>query len=119
MLYNLPYSKSFIIRGIGYQADTLENNNLFNHEFKYNRYLLLRVGHSFQLSKPLVNNLGLKVSYKNRKIIIYSSDKNQTANFSNNIFLSRTPNTYTGRGIRIKKGLHRRKVGKKDKKGKV
>jgi ribosomal protein L6P/L9E len=118
LFFNNFYSKALIIRGIGYQADILENNN-FNHEFNYSNYLLLRTGHSFQLNKAFITNLGIKVSYKNRKIVIYSSNKNQMSNYLKNIFLTRKPSTYTGRGIRIKKLYCRRKVGKKDKKGKL
>jgi ribosomal protein L6P/L9E len=113
-----PFTKTFIIRGIGYQADIIEE--AFTSEFPFSRYLLLRIGHSFLIYKPIPNYIGVKVTKKDRKLVIYGSNKEQVANFSKSIFLLRVPSIYTGRGIRIKKGQHRRKLGKKDiRKGKV
>lgn len=114
-----PFTKTFVIRGIGFQADTIDNSNICD-EFPGSRYLLLRVGHSFLVYKNIPNYIGVKVSKKDRKIVIYGSNKELLSNFSKEVFKSRTPSVYTGRGIRIKKGLHRRKLGKKDiRKGKV
>jgi ribosomal protein L6P/L9E len=114
-----PFTKVFIIRGIGYQADIIEDV-LISPEFSHSRYLSLRVGHSFLIFKPIPNYVGVKVYKKERKLVIYGASKEQVANFSKVIFKLRTPSVYTGRGIRIKKGLHRRKLGKKDiRKGKV
>lgn len=114
-----PFTKVFIIRGIGYQADIIENVSI-SPEFSHNRYLSLRVGHSFLIFKPIPNYVGVKVHKKDRKLIVYGSNKEQVSNFSKVIFKLRMPSVYTGRGIRIKKGLHRRKLGKKDiRKGKV
>jgi len=114
-----PFTKVFIIRGIGYQADIIEDV-LVSPEFSHNRYLSLRVGHSFLIFKPIPDYVGVKVHKKDRKLIIYGTNKEQVANFSKVIFKLRTPSVYTGRGIRIKKGFHRRKLGKKDiRKGKV
>lgn len=117
-----PFTKTFIIRGIGYQADIVENRltGLEVNEFPYNRYLSLRVGHSYHLYIPVPDFVGIKVSHKDRKLTIYGANKEQVANFAKNIFKLRLPSVYTGRGIRIKKGMHRRKLGKKDiRKGKV
>jgi ribosomal protein L6P/L9E len=116
-----PFVKSFIIRGIGYQADIIENNSKDNkNEFFYERYLSLRVGHSFNLYKPVPNDVGVAVKHKNRKVVVYGYDKNKVSVFSNEIYQSRPPSVYTGRGIRKKGFSHIRKVGKKDgKKGKL
>lgn len=115
-----PFTKTFVIRGIGYQADVIENEQLTSVEFPYNRYLSLRVGHSFLVYKPIPNYIGVKVSHKDRKLVIYGANKEQVSNFAKVVFKLRPPSVYTGRGIRIKKGLHRRKLGKKDiRKGKA
>jgi ribosomal protein L6P/L9E len=115
-----PFVKTFVIRGIGYQADIIENDGTNQIEFPYVRYLSLRVGHSFHLYKPIPNYIGIKVSHKDRKLVIYGANKNQVSNFAKLIFNLRPPSVYTGRGIRIKRGIHRRKLGKKDiRKGKV
>lgn len=115
-----PFVKIFIIRGIGYQASVIENDVANLVEFPYNRYLSLRVGHSFLVYKPIPNYIGVKVSKKDRKLVIYGAVKEQVANFAKVIFKLRPPSVYTGRGIRIKKGMHRRKLGKKDiRKGKA
>lgn len=114
-----PFVKTFIIRGIGYQASIMENS-LASKEFPYSRYLSLRVGHSFNLYKPIPNYIGVKISHKDRKLVIYGSNKEQVSNYAKVIFKLRQPSVYTGRGIRVKKGFHRRKLGKKDiRKGKV
>lgn len=114
-----PFTKTFIIRGIGFQADII-NNFQASSEFPYNRYLLLRVGHSFLIYKSIPSYIGIKVSKKNRKVVVYGINKEQVANFAKKIFQLRPPSVYTGRGIRIKKGAHRRKLGKKDiRKGKI
>lgn len=113
-----PFTKTFIIRGIGYQADIIEE--MATSEFPFSRYLSLRIGHSFLIYKPVPNYIGIKIAKKDRKLIIYGSNKEQVANFSKAVFMLRTPSVYTGRGIRIKKGQHRRKLGKKDiRKGKA
>lgn len=116
-----PFIKVFVIRGIGYQVDVVENElNNDIEEFPYERYLSLRVGHSFHLYIPIPNYVGVKVSYKDRKLVVYGANKEYVANFAKAIFKMRPPSVYTGRGIRIKKGMHRRKLGKKDiRKGKV
>ena len=114
-----PFTKTFMIRGIGFQTDVIDNYANSN-EFPYSRYLLLRVGHSFLIYKSIPNYIGVKVSKKDRKLVIYGANKEQVSNFAKEIFKSRPPSIYTGRGIRIKKGSHRRKLGKKDiRKGKV
>lgn len=117
-----PFIKIFIIRGIGYQADIIENDLMDSavKEFPYDRYLSLRVGHSYNLYIPIPNYIGIKVSHKDRKLIIYGANKEKVANFAKKVWKLRLPSVYTGRGIRIKKAMHRRKLGKKDiRKGKV
>lgn len=120
-----PYLNVFIVKGIGYQAELVENNIItfnmnFKYEFKHERYLSLRIGHSYTIYLPIPEYLGVKILHKDRKIIIFGFDKNKVYNFSNYIYKLRPPSVYTGRGIRIKKKNHRRKLGKKDiKKGKL
>lgn len=119
-----PYINVLIVKGIGYQAELVENDikiPIINiKEFKHERYLSLRVGHSYIIYLPLPEYLGIKILHKDRKIIVFGFDKNKVCNFSNYIYKLRPPSVYTGRGIRIKKKNHRRKLGKKDiKKGKI
>jgi len=122
---SLIHSKSYIIRGIGYRVQVVDNNWLFNgnsneikqtvaNEFPQERYLLVRVGYSYTLCLPIPNFVGVLVSKKDRKLTIYSQSKVLTSVFSQAIFKLRSPSVYTGRGIRLKKFAHRRKVGKKD-----
>lgn len=124
LLYNqllgthAPFAKTFIIRGIGYQTGVVDN--IPSKEFPYTRYLILRVGHSFNLYKPIPNYIGVRISHKDRKLVVYGASKEQVSNYARVIFKLRPPSVYTGRGIRIKKGNHRRKLGKKDiRKGKA
>jgi ribosomal protein L6P/L9E len=114
-----PFYKVLIIKGIGYQADII-NCTSINNEFIFKKYLFLRVGHSFNLYKSVPNYIGVKVLHKDRKILVYGFNKNLVENFSNSLYKLRMPSVYTGRGIRIKKFNHIRKLGKKDiKKGKI
>jgi ribosomal protein L6P/L9E len=76
--------------------------------------LSLRVGHSFHLYIPIPNFIGVKITKKDRKLIIYGFFKSQVANFTRYIYSFRPPSVYTGRGIRYKKVSPRRKLGKKD-----
>jgi len=115
---NIPFTKVFMIRGIGYQADIVEVKEAA--DFPFARYLSLRLGHSSLICQPIPNHLGVKIAHKDRKITLYSNNKDQLSNFAMTIFKLRPPSVYTGRGVRIKKGIHRRKLGKKDiRKGKV
>lgn len=121
----LIYSKSYIIRGIGYRAQIIDNNWLLKgnsseikqastNEFPQERYLLVRVGYSYTLYLPISNLVGVLVSKKDRKLTIYSQNKALVSVFAQSIFKLRPPSVYTGRGIRLKKFAHRRKIGKKD-----
>lgn len=113
-----PFTKVFIIRGIGYQADVIEVPELL--DFPFSRYLSLRLGHSSLICQPIPNYIGVKIAHKERKLVLYAVNKDQLSNFAVKVFKFRPPSVYTGRGVRIKKGLHRRKLGKKDiRKGKV
>ena len=104
---NIPFVKVFIIRGIGYQVDIIEGP--LSKDFPFSRYLALRLGHSSLICKPVPNYIGIKIAHKDRKLVIYGSNKEQVSNFAIKIFKLRPPSVYTGRGVRIKKGLHRRK----------
>lgn len=122
----VPFVKVFILRGIGYQASIIENfftktiDRIERLDFPFNRYLLLRVGHSFCLYIPLPLYTGVLVKYKDRKVIIYGPYKDHTFNFASTIGNHRFPSVYTGRGIRSKGYPHIRKLGKKDiRKGRI
>jgi ribosomal protein L6P/L9E len=109
-----PYTAVLIIRGIGYRAILLENSQNGAPEFPYQSYLSVRVGHSFNVYKPIPNLIGIKVLKKDRKLVIYGSNKQQVSDYADLICNLKPPSVYTGRGIRIKKMIHRRKLGKKD-----
>jgi large subunit ribosomal protein L6 len=114
-----PFVKVLIIRGIGYRASIMENLEEFS-ELPFQKYLSVRVGHSFYLYKPIPDTIGLKILKKDRKLVLYSQDKELVGNFMQHVFNLRPPSVYTGRGIRIKKKVHLRKLGKKDvKKGRA
>lgn len=114
-----PFVKSFLIKGMGYQAEIIENTADIK-EFPYNRYLSLRVGHSYNIYKPVPNDIGINIGNKGRKIVVFGFDKDRVSTFSKSIYKCRVPGIYTGDGVRIKGFKHLRKIGKKDgKKGKV
>jgi ribosomal protein L6P/L9E len=119
------FTKSFIIRGIGYRAQVVSNNWLHkansnelkqvaSHEFPSSRYLVARVGYSSLVWLPIPNHLGVVISKKDRKMVLYSVDRSVVSVFARSVYNLRPPSVYTGRGIRVKKFSHRRKVGKKD-----
>lgn len=111
-----PYKQTFIIRGIGYRANLIENDlvNTISKEFPYSRYLLVRAGHSAVAFHAIPDYIGIKTIKKDRKLTIYGPSKSQVFAFAQVIYNLRPPSVYTGRGIRYKKGVHRRKAGKKD-----
>jgi ribosomal protein L6P/L9E len=114
-----PFVKSFLIKGMGYQAEVVESADN-TKEFPYVRYLSLRVGHSFNIYRPIPDDVGVNISNRGRKIIIFGLNKTMISTFAKNVYAHRKPGVYTGDGIRIKGYKHRRKVGKKDgKKGKL
>lgn len=93
----------------------LQNQNTFSDlEFAYQKYLSVRVGYSYNLYIPVPDFIGVKISKKDRKLVIYGPHKQFIADFSSFIYNLRPPSVYTGRGIRFKKIIHRRKLGKKD-----
>lgn len=98
-----PYTKTFIIRGIGYRAAYIENLISDDQEFPFRCYLSIRVGHSFNLYMPIPELIGVKIIKRDRKLIIYGANKKQVNDYVNYVYKLRPPSVYTGRGIRIKK----------------
>ena len=119
-----------IIRGIGYRAflvvndfsrneNAEEQNHLF-YEFPYNRYLIIRAGHTDDMYQALPSILFVKISKKDRKLVIFSRSLLCVKQLSKYVIKYRLPSVYTGRGVRSKGIKHIRKAGKKDKqKGKA
>lgn len=89
-------------------------SNIYGKEFPYQRYILIRAGHSVPSYIPIPNGLGVRVSKKDRKLSLYGSSVDQVSVFARSIFMLRPPSVYTGRGIRLKGLKPRRKLGKKD-----
>jgi len=90
------------------------------NEFPEKRYLIVRVGYSYMTYLPIPDFVGILVSKKDRKLVVYSQSKSLASVFAQSVFNLRKPSVYTGRGIRLKKFSHRRKIGKKDvRKGRV
>jgi ribosomal protein L6P/L9E len=115
-----PYVKSFLIKGMGYNVELVENIGGSKQEFPYLRYISMRLGHSYNIYKPIPDQIGVIVGNKGRKLVIFGFDKNKVSTFANQIYKNRVPGIYTGDGVRIKGFSHIRKIGKKDgKKGKV
>ncbi len=117
------FAKIMIIRGIGYRAYYIVNDNYSNtidNEFSYSKYLLIRAGHTSDLYVGLPNNIHIKISKKDRKLVVFGPSKGLVSLIHNNIINYRKPSVYTGRGIRTKGNKPMRKAGKKDKqKGKA
>ncbi len=118
-----PYSRSLIIRGIGYRlypvvCATSPNNQLSGRvAYAYGRYIYLRAGHSFSTYCGIPNSLGLKASKKERKMVIYGFSDADVGTFADRLFYYRPPNAFTGRGIRFKRARYKRKPGKRAQKG--
>jgi hypothetical protein len=69
---------------------------------------------------PVPVNFSLKVSKKDRKLVLVAGHKSNLGCFVNRIIKYRSPSIYTGRGVRTKHKIQPRKSGKKDKqKGKT
>jgi ribosomal protein L6P/L9E len=111
----VPFATSVLIRGIGYKVSlvTCRLDQPVN-EFCSPRYLLMRVGYSYLVYAPLPDYLGVKISYKNRKLTMFGQVKQEVMAFANYLYQLRRPSVYTGRGIRFKGRVVPRKLGKKD-----
>lgn len=114
-----PYSRSLIIRGIGYRLYPVISTDISGdiQHYSYNRYIYLRSGHSFPTYCGVPNSLGLKSSKKERKLVIYGYNNDLVGCFSDRLFYYRPPNAFTGRGIRFKRTKYKRKPGKRAQKG--
>lgn len=116
-----PFTKILIIRGIGYRAAIIINEQFLDLgsvgedriEYTCNKYLLLRAGHSYQTYIGLFNNIGIRLLRKERKIVLYSFNPNLASLYADFIHRLRVPNTFTGRGFRFKGRFYRRKLGKR------
>jgi len=94
-----------------------ELNESVDYCLWYTKYLIIRAGHSVDQILPIDQNIHLKVSKKERKLIIFGWNKSIINNFVNRIFNYRRPSAYTGNGIRRKHYTVIRKGGKeKDRK---
>jgi hypothetical protein len=142
------YSKSVILRGVGYSfliikndfcepfptknveikflspasliVDNIEDDCVFwnqsqLNDFTYNKYLIVRTGHTKNLYQPIPNGIFIKSKKKNKKLVIYGWNKSKVNNFVAKLVKYRKPSVYTGRGIRYKHIKVLRKAGKKDK----
>jgi len=78
-------------------SETVEN------EQKHLRYLLIRAGHTQDKFIPLPSTLHIKTVKKDRKLIIFGSNKQHVAELAYQVFKYRKPSVYTGRGVRRKK----------------
>jgi large subunit ribosomal protein L6 len=110
-----PFVTSVLVRGIGYKISLVTCTvSKQTKEFCSPRYLLTRVGYSYFIYTPLPDYLGVKTSYKERKLTMFSKVKQCVATFADYLYKLRPPSVYTGRGIRFKGLVVRRKLGKKD-----
>lgn len=103
-----PFSQALRDR---YNADLDRANK---NEFPAYRYLVLRLGHSAPSYFPIPNNLRVKITKKDRKLVLSSQNLSLLSIFSRRVYKLRQPSAYTGRGIRFKGQFVRRKLGKKD-----
>ena len=95
--------------------DCQELTQVTMFEFPKNRYLMVRAGHTRDLSIPMHSVVTCTTSKKDRKLVIASNNKILAANLARTVHLYRAPSVYTGRGVRIKHVKPLRKAGKKDK----
>jgi len=51
------------------------NKNIIENEYIYNRYLIIRAGHTLDLVQPLPANLFIKTFRKDRKLVIFGKIK--------------------------------------------
>lgn len=110
-----PYSSTLIVVGLGYEAHVVESAVSTSIDFKKLRYLSIRVGHSFQWYTSIPDSIGIKISKKRRKVLVYSLAKTATQSFSKFLNRLKYPNIYTGNGVREKGVFYRRKKGKVEK----
>ena len=110
-----PHICLFIIRGLGFRATIIEKIASHDQEQNFTKYLWVEVGYSFNMYIPIPNKVGIFVQKKNRKLIIFGTNKQLVTTFSNKIYKLRKPSAYTGRGIRIKRETYNLKIGKVDK----
>jgi len=124
------WAKILVIRGIGYKAyvvkqsrKTINTNLCFGSAsvwdkisgFAFNKYLVVRAGHTQDCVQPLPKAVFVKILKKDRKLVIYGRNKQQVCLFANVFVSYREPSVYTGRGVREKFVKTMRKAGKKDK----
>ena len=95
--------------------DFQEITQVGNFEFSSPRYLMVRAGHTRDLSLRLHTLVTCAARKKDRKLVIASEDKILASNLARFVHLYRAPSVYTGRGVRIKHVKPLRKAGKKDK----
>lgn len=102
-----------------YTDQPLEESQEFtqvgNFEFFSPRYLVIRAGHTRDLSLPLQAKVTCITRKKDRKLVIASENKVLSSNLARSVHLYRAPSVYTGRGVRLKHIKPLRKAGKKDK----
>ena len=116
------FVKIMVIRGIGYRAFYIINDidNEENNDIKFSRYLVIRAGHTRDLCVGLPRGIVIKISKKERKLVISGNSKSLVSKVAKSIVNYRKPSVYTGRGVRVKGKKQLRKAGKKDKqKGKA
>lgn len=89
--------------------------HILKNEFPYSRYLIIRAGHTNDMYIPLESNIFIKTSKRDRKLVIFGSNKQKVNRLSYDIYKYRKPSVYTGRGVRRKHLKPLRKAGKKDK----
>lgn len=105
------HHKVLIIRGIGFRAELVGHCNTM--DLRGSRYLVIRAGHSSLSCISLPLYLGVKIIKKYRKLVIYGA-LSLISVFARAAYMLRPPSVYTGRGIRPKGSLIRKKIGKKD-----
>jgi len=75
------------------------DNDTLSHSFECGKktyFLVVRAGHTKDLLNPLYKNLYIKSLKRDRKIIIYGSNKQLINNLYKKLFRYRKPSPYTG-----------------------
>jgi ribosomal protein L6P/L9E len=81
-------------------------------------YLSVSAGHDYTCTFCIPTLINVRVTKKNRRLLIYGPNKNLVMLFANQIYKLRPPSAYTGRGVRQKRIIVVRKKTKKQRKTK-
>lgn len=96
IVLNKKYRKKLSLKGLGYRMRVIEDTNDLE-----NKILELKVGYSHLKLLPFCSDIKIKIVKKTR-IIIESINKVKLGNFSKDVWSTRKPDAYKGKGFWFK-----------------